>query len=631
VADLIDPSPMQRIADRGETIVQEFVTNIVPNGSLTATIVGDPIITLRQLVGSRDGPREEFTDEELSQLPPALRKGAKENGFRPDVEFGRVGPGVALPVRHGDRVKGTIECVVPATQPFGAVFATLRVDGFGGPVEVPFTLSVGRVQLELLVNPVVAQRGQSVQLPIRITLPPGAPAARLAFELRGDHCRIIPAQFIDVPEGGTVIGNLTLVTDLDAPLGLLPENVMSVVGFDGAFEHTVIFDITVAEPSKVTAKLNRPPQDPPRGRAFRGGRIRCEVEFAADPGFASSVLFSAAPGMPAGVHLDAPVTAEIVNGTLAHPVLRVDLQARPVTDVPTGLLWRTFDGTSSGRLDFLVTVDERAVRRNLAVTVRLAELHCVDEGDGPGTAEPYLWPLFFKVDGETVSVGPGSMLQGQVFIQRVRSPGHGNLGSRDVDAGDVIAIPEDVGRWNTTMVPIPIADEKVRMESESTSGEEDVAGSLGVLLLLMEEDSLPDGAALAGYNSMVRTFEVEMNKVIPTLGVTKRELSPEDELVIKNKVRAAVQHAIVHVMDFPTKVAVWIAGPDDLLGSVAWQWKHDELSMRGTVNEVQRWKEGFSNNIDLDPAAALSLLEAGPGKLLTSGGEWILKASVTAT
>src|SRR5690349_9758199 len=35
--------------------------------------------------------------------------------------------------------------------------------------------------------------------------------------------------------------------------------------------------------------------------------------------------------------------------------------------------------------------------------VRLSKLHCVDENDGTGNAEPYLWRVFFKLDGETVS------------------------------------------------------------------------------------------------------------------------------------------------------------------------------------------------------------------------------------
>ena len=55
-----------------------------------------------------------------------------------------------------------------------------------------------------------------------------------------------------------------------------------------------------------------------------------------------------------------------------------------------------------------------------AVDITLRNIHCSDEGDGPGSAEPYLWTVFFKVDGDTVSFESGA-LQGN--CDRRRNPG----------------------------------------------------------------------------------------------------------------------------------------------------------------------------------------------------------------
>jgi hypothetical protein len=38
----------------------------------------------------------------------------------------------------------------------------------------------------------------------------------------------------------------------------------------------------------------------------------------------------------------------------------------------------------------------------LNVALKLNEIICHDEGDGWGSAEPYLWTIFFKIDGLTV-------------------------------------------------------------------------------------------------------------------------------------------------------------------------------------------------------------------------------------
>src|SRR5262245_26388286 len=124
-------------------------------------------------------------------------------------------------------------------------------------------------------------------------------------------------------------------------------------------------------------------------------------------------------------------------------------------------------------------------REPLAVWINLDRVHCYDEGDGWGNAEPYLWTVFFKVDGDTVVLGDDLHLHGTATI--VTTPGsHGNLGDTDVDAGDDVNVPDAIGAFQTTLRPIPIPDWL------SDLGVDRVGGVCGVIAILMEEDWVSD-------------------------------------------------------------------------------------------------------------------------------------------
>src|SRR3954464_12389541 len=66
----------------------------------------------------------------------------------------------------------------------------------------------------------------------------------------------------------------------------------------------------------------------------------------------------------------------------------------------------------------------------LRVSLQLDHIHCYDEEDGWGAAEPYLWTVFFKVDGDGVALTDALKLSGGATV--VTTPGsHGNLGTSD--------------------------------------------------------------------------------------------------------------------------------------------------------------------------------------------------------
>jgi hypothetical protein len=274
------------------------------------------------------------------------------------------------------------------------------------------------------------------------------------------------------------------------------------------------------------------------------------------------------------------------------------------------------------------------LRNPLDVSINLDRIVCIDEGDGPGDAEPYLWTLFYKIDGATVRFGENDKLQGTVTL--VRTNGHqGNLNNTDVDAGDVVAIPPSVGAWNTVLTPIPIADSKLQLIKDLTRAARGtewttIPGVVGVVCILMEEDNLPDSSAVAGYNAFCSTFETRMNELINTLGLLKLGLTEEDERGLSDAVRQAIEDAMAGNLNFLESVWNWVAGPDQVLGNAAWRFSHDDLVNRSQIFFHERWKEGVSV---FDPFndPLVDFVVRGPGRAIESGGEWQIFGSISAT
>ena len=147
-------------------------------------------------------------------------------------------------------------------------------------------------------------------------------------------------------------------------------------------------------------------------------------------------------------------------------------------------------------------------RPTLKLEVALENVHCYDEGDGPGDAEPYLWPVFFKIDGDSYAVETGAGLIGFPVIES-RNGHHGNLGDTDVDAGDDVPVPEALGIWEDSLKPIPINDPFIR----TVLGEDDLPGIVGTAVVLMEQDGWPWSLANTGYNALVNAIHLAVARV----------------------------------------------------------------------------------------------------------------------
>jgi len=86
------------------------------------------------------------------------------------------------------------------------------------------------------------------------------------------------------------------------------------------------------------------------------------------------------------------------------------------------------------------------------IHARIERLECIDAGESQG-AEPYLWTVFFKIDGSTCRV-VGGVLNGTATVVATTGGSHGNLSSESVHSGDLVAIPTHLGEFRTRLYPI---------------------------------------------------------------------------------------------------------------------------------------------------------------------------------
>jgi hypothetical protein len=219
----------------------------------------------------------------------------------------------------------------------------------------------------------------------------------------------------------------------------------------------------------------------------------------------------------------------------------------------------------------------------LQVWLNLDRIHCYDEGDGWGSAEPYLWTVFFKIDGDGVALTEGLTLSGTGVVRA--TPGsHGNLGGGDVDGGEDVAVPSALGQWSTTLKPIPVPP-----SLEPLAGD-DLGGVVGVACVLMEEDNVTDAGAEAGHAALNVGVQAAIDDIIATRTFTKPDIDDDEIDAYMDAIQSAVEDAIQSQQNFFEDIWSWL-NKDDLIGSRVFRFKHDELAEGNVIDFSQRWEQ----------------------------------------
>lgn len=219
-------------------------------------------------------------------------------------------------------------------------------------------------------------------------------------------------------------------------------------------------------------------------------------------------------------------------------------------------------------------------RSTLNVQFDLTHIKCHDEGDGWGSAEPYLWTVFFLVDGSTISVNSGLTLSGQATLHF--TPGsHGNLPNDDVDAGETVPVPAAIGEWQTLMKPIPVPP-------PFDTTQPDVGGVVGVVCVLMEEDNVSDDGAAAGHTALNNAVRAAVNEIVATRTLTNQEVTEGELAEFEASIQDAVSGAVQNEQNIFENLWSWI-NPDDTIGFQVFLFTHDDLTSKGTIAFSRRW------------------------------------------
>jgi hypothetical protein len=216
----------------------------------------------------------------------------------------------------------------------------------------------------------------------------------------------------------------------------------------------------------------------------------------------------------------------------------------------------------------------------IRVNLELDRIQCYDEGDGLGSAEPYLWTVFFKIDGSTVHVTDSLTLAGTPTIQP--TPGsHGNLGNTDVDDGDTIMIPASIGEWDAVMSAIP--------GPKQGNSKLEFGGVIGVVAVMMEHDNVTHAGAEAGHQALNEAVRAALQRIIDTRSISNQDVSEEEINQFTASIGAAVEAAIVNQQNLFENLWSWL-NPDDTIGAKVFMFSQNELNEGTTKTFSHRWK-----------------------------------------
>ncbi len=204
-----------------------------------------------------------------------------------------------------------------------------------------------------------------------------------------------------------------------------------------------------------------------------------------------------------------------------------------------------------------------------------------------GISKPYLWVIFFKVDGEGMRITKDFRLSGEATFKF--SPGsHGNLKAGNVTEGQRIRIPKEVGSWGTSLKPmtVPYFEQSI------------VPGFMGVLTVLLTQDNVSNTGMEAGHRALNKHVSESVNELLYELHPRMIDLmDPETSLKeyftsasvkyfegMEKKIAEAIKANQNIVQNF------WsLINRDDLVGHHLWLYNAADFKLKEWLEFSHEW------------------------------------------
>jgi len=157
-----------------------------------------------------------------------------------------------------------------------------------------------------------------------------------------------------------------------------------------------------------------------------------------------------------------------------------------------------------------------------------------------------VWPVYFKIDGETALVSDAPESFGKLIgtATVAGTTGLGKVGKLKI--GGSVAIPAAIGRWTGQVVPIPLG-------SNLNLGP-DVAGIFGAAVLVVQPSDLEEDALLAGHEALNEGVQTALDELIADLKPFQQDVTPNEIDALVAAVRSGIESAVKGAMDIWDKL-----------------------------------------------------------------------------